>query len=77
MFKNFIWFSSFLFCSLFAIGQISEVGFGIGGLTYTGDLQRGYNFIHNRPAATIFFRSNVNPEISLRASVTFGILKVT
>ena len=75
MFKNFIWLSSFLFCSPFAIGQISEVGFGIGGLTYTGDLQRGYNFTHNRPAATIFFRSNINPEISLRSSITFGKLK--
>jgi len=55
--------------------QISEIGFGIGGLTYTGDLQRGYNIANNRPALTAFFRSNLSDVVSLKIGLTGGILK--
>ncbi len=63
-----------LICSN-AYGQISELGFGIGGLTYTGDLQRGYRLANNRPAATAFFRTNLSDESSIRVGLTMGSLQ--
>jgi Domain of unknown function (DUF6089) len=67
-----------LFCSLFllnfslALSQGSEVGFGLGTLNYTGDLVRTYNFKYSKPAATVFYRANLNKIISLRTSLTGG-----
>jgi hypothetical protein len=52
--------------------QKSEVGFGIGTLNYTGDLARTYNFLNSRPAATLFYRSNLSKVVSLRAAITGG-----
>ena len=56
--------------SLFA--QKSEVGFGIGTFNYTGDLARSYNVLNSRPAATVFYRSNLSKVVSLRAAITGG-----
>ncbi|CAN5176736.1 hypothetical protein BH09BAC3_BH09BAC3_00540 [soil metagenome] len=56
------------------ITQRSEVGFGIGTFNYTGDLVQSYNFSFSKPAATIFYRSNVSKVVSFRASLTFGQL---
>lgn len=67
-----------LFCSLFllnfslALSQGSEVGFGLGTLNYTGDLVRTYNFKYSKPAATVFYRANLNKIISLRTSLMAG-----
>lgn len=63
--------------SYVASGQRSEVGFGIGTLNYTGDLVRNYDFRFSKPAATIFYRSNISPVVSFRAAVTAGILGAT
>jgi hypothetical protein len=52
--------------------QKSEVGFGIGTLNYTGELARTYNFVNSRPAATLFYRSNLSKVVSLRAGITGG-----
>jgi len=65
----------FLLISVICKSQIAEVGFGIGGFTYTGDLQRGYDLSHNRPAFTAFFRSNPKNELSIKIGTTFGLLK--
>ena len=56
------------------LGQKSEVGFGIGTLNYTGDLARTYNILNSRPAATVFYRSNLSTVVSLRAAITGGNL---
>jgi hypothetical protein len=53
-------------------GQQSEVGFGIGTFNYTGDLARTYNILNSRPAATVFYRSNMSKVVSLRAAITGG-----
>jgi hypothetical protein len=65
---------SFFFCllSLQAFSQRSEVGFGLGTLNYTGDLVRTYNFKYSKPAATVFYRSNLSPVVSFRAGLTGG-----
>jgi len=54
--------------------QRSELGFGLGTFTYTGDLIRNYNFKYSRPAATVFFRSNLSKVVSFRAGITAGKL---
>jgi hypothetical protein len=56
------------------IAQRSELGFGIGTFNYTGDLVRTYNFKYSKPAATVFFRSNISKVVSFRASITAGKL---
>lgn len=57
-------------CSAHA--QKSEVGFGVGTFNYTGDLARTYNILNSRPAATVFYRSNLSKVVSIRAALTGG-----
>ena len=54
------------------MAQRSEVGFGIGTFNYTGDLVRTYNFKYSKPAATVFYRSNLSSVVSFRVAVTAG-----
>lgn len=54
------------------LGQRSEVGFGVGTFNYTGDLVRTYNLTFSKPAATVFYRSNISSVISFRTSITGG-----
>jgi hypothetical protein len=54
------------------LGQKSEIGFGLGTFNYTGDLVRTYNFASSKPAATVFYRSNISNVISLRTAITAG-----
>src|SRR5687768_9843088 len=62
----------FLVISSSGKAQQSEVGFGLGTFNYTGDLSRSYNILNSRPAATLFYRSNVSKVVSLRAALTGG-----
>lgn len=67
--------ATILFCfGTAATAQRSELGFGLGTLTYTGDLVRNYNFKYSKPAATVIYRSNINRIVSFRATVTGGKL---
>jgi hypothetical protein len=61
-----------LFFSTASLAQKSEVGFGVGTFNYTGDLARTYNFAFSKPAATIFYRSNLSRIISFRVGITAG-----
>ena len=54
------------------IAQRSEIGFGLGTFNYTGDLVRNYNFKYSKPAATVFYRSNLSKVVSFRAAFTAG-----
>jgi hypothetical protein len=55
-----------------SMAQRSEVGFGLGTFNYTGDLVRTYNFKYSKPAATVFYRSNLSKVVSFRAAITAG-----
>jgi hypothetical protein len=66
----FLVFFIFSLNSLFA--QQSEIGFGLGTFNYTGDLARTYNILNSKPAATVFYRSNLSKVISFRAAMTGG-----
>ena len=68
---------SVIFCFIIistATAQRSEVGFGLGTFNYTGDLVRTYNFKYSKPAATVFYRSNLSKVVSFRAAITAGQL---
>jgi hypothetical protein len=56
------------------LGQRSEIGGGIGVFNYTGDLVRTFQLSSSKPAATVFYRSNISNVISLRTSITGGKL---
>jgi hypothetical protein len=56
------------------IYQNSEIGFGLGVFNYTGDLVRTYDLRTSKPAATVFYRSNISRVISFRTSLTAGQL---
>lgn len=59
------------------ITQRSEVGFGLGMFTYTGDLARTYRLSNSKPAATVFYRSNISNVISFRTALTGGKIGAT
>lgn len=61
-----------LFVSTHSYSQRSEIGFGVGTFNYTGDLVRTYDFKYSKPAATVFYRSNLSKVVSFRAAVTAG-----
>jgi hypothetical protein len=61
--------------TLFA--QRSEIGFGIGTFNYVGDLAHTYKFSNSKPAATIFYRSNLSKVVSFRAAITAGKIGAT
>ncbi len=73
---RFLLFTCILILSLFSfqmgLAQRTEVGFGLGTFNYTGDLVRNYNFAFSKPAATVFYRSNLSRVISFRVSLTGG-----
>ena len=61
--------------SFLIYSQSTEIGGGIGGLSYTGDLNRGYDFLQNSPAATVFHRTNLSDVVSFKVGITAGKLK--
>lgn len=69
-----LWVVSFVFIVFSTQAQKSEVGFGIGTFNYTGDLVRTYDILNSRPAATLFYRSNLSQVVSLRAALTGGAI---
>ncbi|HEY3404560.1 MAG TPA: DUF6089 family protein [Ohtaekwangia sp.] len=60
-----------------AVAQRSEVGFGLGTFNYTGDLVKFYNFKYSKPAATVFYRSNLSKVVSFRTAITAGQLSAS
>lgn len=52
--------------------QKNEVGFGIGGFNYTGDLAREYRPENTRPGGLLFYRRNFNDYLSARISLSGG-----
>jgi Domain of unknown function (DUF6089) len=61
-------------CSIPLCAQRSEVGFGLGTFNYTGDLVRSYDFSFSKPAATVFYRSNLSKVVSFRVGITGGLI---
>ncbi|TPE45218.1 type IX secretion system protein PorG [Pontibacter mangrovi] len=47
----------------------SEIGIGIGGGNYKGEISPNYRFLNNQPALTIFYRRDMSNAITLRAGL--------
>lgn len=54
--------------------QFNEIGAGIGGTSYTGDLVRTYDITLNRPALNVFYRQNYGDVISLKYGLLGGFI---
>ena len=66
-----------LFISLSVQAQKIEVGAGVGGLLYKGDVSPSLNPRFYRPAANLFFRYNVSRSFSMRAGFAIGSFGAT
>lgn len=66
-------------CLLFssANAQLTDIGFGLGGFNFTGDMTRYYNLKNSRPALSVFMRSNLSDAVGLRYGVTAGQISGT
>lgn len=47
----------------------SELGIGIGGANYKGELSPNYRFLNNQPALTVFYRRDLTPTFTARGGV--------
>lgn len=81
------WFSSVLLAGLVLAGstffgatlahaqRTSEIGIGLGGTNYKGEISPQYQLQNNRPAFTIFYRKDITAPVTLRAGFTYGGLR--
>ncbi|RJE71342.1 hypothetical protein BGP76_04380 [Reichenbachiella sp. MSK19-1] len=56
----------------FAFAQRTEVGIGIGGMSYSGDLYRGYDVLNQNLGAQLLYRVNYDKDVSFRFSALYG-----
>lgn len=61
-----------LFISIYVQAQKIEIGGGLGGMLYKGDVSTHLNPRFYRPAANMFFRYNATRSFSLRAGLAVG-----
>ncbi|GAB3543849.1 hypothetical protein GCM10027577_13330 [Spirosoma fluminis] len=64
-----------LFISFSAQAQKIEVGGGLGGMLYKGDVLPALNPLYYGPAAGLFFRYNASRSFSIRAGMATGVLR--
>jgi hypothetical protein len=55
----------------------SEIGIGLGGLVYKGEVSPNYQFENNRPAITAFYRRDISAPITLRGALLAGMLRAS
>lgn len=53
----------------------SEIGGGIGGLVYKGEVAPNYRFQNNRPGAAIFYKKDISRPVTLKANLMAGWLR--
>jgi opacity protein-like surface antigen len=66
---------SAFFCSSATAQHTSELGIGIGGTNYRGEIAPTYRFRNNRPAFTAFYRKDVSVPVTLRGAFMAGLLR--
>lgn len=67
--------STFLGAAPALAQRTSEIGIGLGGTNYKGELSPQYQLQNNRPALTVFYRQDVSAPVTLRAGLTYGGLR--
>ncbi len=50
----------------------SELGIGLGGINYKGEIAPKYRFGNNQPAVTVFYRRDISKPVTLRGSLLAG-----
>ncbi|QHL88394.1 outer membrane beta-barrel protein [Nibribacter ruber] len=53
----------------------NEIGIGVGGISYKGDVSPRYRLLSNRPAITLFYKKDVSRALVLRGSLLAGKVK--
>jgi len=71
---GFPFFVFLLFLVQTSFAQKYEIGVGLGGVNYTGDIAKDYRFLNTRPAVRFLFRNNVSRSISHRFTLLGGRL---
>ncbi|MBC6991401.1 MULTISPECIES: type IX secretion system protein PorG [Hymenobacter] len=71
----FVHAGSVFFASSAIAQNTSEIGIGIGGLNYKGEISPNYQFQNNRPALTVFYRKDISAPVTLRGAFTGGFLR--
>lgn len=72
---SFLLAGSAFFCAPVRAQHTSEIGAGLGGLVYRGELAPQYQLDNNRPAFTVFYRRDVSVPITVRGAFTAGLLR--
>lgn len=57
-----------------ALAQKHQIGLGLGGFNYAGDMARGYPLASVRPGGQLTYRYNFNNFVSLRGGFTGGLI---
>lgn len=57
------------------VRSTSEVGVGLGGMVYKGDVAPRYRLLSNQPALTIFYKKDYSKALVLRGSLLVGRIK--
>lgn len=68
-------FLAMLLMSYSGFSQSTEIGLGLGVMSYSGDLTRTIDVSQLQPAIQGFHRTNINNTISFKAAITAGKLK--
>jgi Domain of unknown function (DUF6089) len=71
LFYLFILFGTLL--SGVAIGQQINIGAGLGGFNYKGDIAPQLSWRNYRPGGHAFFRYNFSPAVSFKTGAAFGV----
>ncbi|QMU26994.1 type IX secretion system protein PorG [Adhaeribacter radiodurans] len=53
----------------------SEIGGGIGGLVYKGEVAPNYRFQNNRPGVVLFYKKDISKPVTLKAHLMAGMLR--
>ena len=69
---TFVIFLCFIISAVESKSQAVELGGGIGGFNYAGDLVRGYKITDLRPGVFGFYKFNFSDAFSTRLSLTYG-----
>ncbi|MEO9966107.1 MAG: DUF6089 family protein [Reichenbachiella sp.] len=64
--------SAFLLIHMISLGQKTEFGLGIGGVSYAGDLYRGYEFLNQSPGIQGIYRINIEKDVSFKIALLYG-----
>ena len=69
---------AFSVTAVFAFGAPAtapaEIGVGVGGFNYAGDLMRGYHIENVKPGIVGYYKMNFDQIFSVRASLTGGLI---